>query len=78
MKGYIKKRLNRVKISVLAGMLAAILFQGNYMNDQKNILMWWGSIYPRFCFSEEACEEKTEENVRPKISFWLAKALERW
>ena len=36
---------------------------------------WWGTLYPEFCFEkgEDAGESKTV-----KLSFWLAKALDRW
>ena len=48
----------------------------------ENVLAWWGSIYPEFCFSEwdqYGCDvEKFPSEQRPKISFWLAKAIERW
>ena len=34
------------------------------------VVAWWGSLYPQFCFSQT--------DQKPKISFWLAKAIERW
>lgn len=34
------------------------------------VCAWWGTIYPKFCFSER-------KKGRVKISFWLAKAL-KW
>ena len=79
MRNLIKNRAERIRISVLAGMLAVILFYGSYGGNQKNMMAWWGTIYPRFCFAEETKDqEDTGEDTRPKISFWLAKALERW
>lgn len=35
------------------------------------IYAWWGTLYPKFAFSERKAG-------KVKISFWLAKALEWW
>lgn len=75
-----KKR--RIIISVMAGMLAAVLTAGGpELSAHRNIVAWWGSIYPEFCFSRLPEEnDRRKEDVetkdrRPEISFWLAKAL---
>ena len=69
----IRKRFHRWTLSVMAGMFAAILLTGTGGNfGQTNVTAWWGSIYPAFCFSE------IDKSEQPKISFWLAKAFERW
>lgn len=42
-------------------------------------LAWWGTLYPRFCFSAPVREEESRtEDIREKvkISFWLAKAFD--
>ena len=79
MRRFTENKKERIRISVLAGMLAVILFYGSYGGDQHNMVAWWGTIYPRFCFAEETeKEEDTATDTRPKISFWLAKAIERW
>ena len=74
---------NRILISLAAGMVIVSLVSGmTEIGLKKNALAWWGSIYPEFCFSELIPEEKNVEKIpseqTPKISFWLAKAIERW
>lgn len=64
-------RKHRVQASILAGMLALALLGGSVPGPHTpGVMAWWGSLYPQFCFSQT--DQKT------KISFWLAKALERW
>lgn len=80
MKWFYNKK-NRIGMSVLAGMLAAMILSGGvgYGTEQK-ALAWWGVMYPEFCFAEkqeEPIKEKDgEKHPRVKISFWLAKALD--
>lgn len=79
----IYRKGNRILLSLVTGMTVISLLCGRYQGGlQKNVLAWWGSIYPEFCFSEWAqddCDvEKIPSEQRPKISFWLAKAIERW
>lgn len=74
---------NRLWISMLTGITVISLICGiPGIISQKNVSAWWGSIYPEFCFSElirdEKCDEKIPSEQSPKISFWLAKAIERW
>lgn len=79
MRKFTENKKERIRISILAGMLAVILFNGSYGGNQHNMVAWWGTIYPRFCFAEETeKEEDAATDTRPKISFWLAKALDRW
>lgn len=74
---------NRGILSIMTGlMVVALLSISQPYVPQKNVLAWWGSIYPEFCFLEvdengKNVEKNTSEQ-RPKISFWLAKAFERW
>lgn len=64
-------RKHRVQVSILAGMLALALLGGSVAGPHTpGVMAWWGSLYPQFCFSQT--------DQKPKISFWLAKALERW
>ena len=63
-------RKHRVQASILAGMLALALLGGSVPGTHTpGVMAWWGSLYPQFCFSQT--------DQKPKISFWLAKALER-
>lgn len=40
-------------------------------------MVWWGSLYPKFCFGTERRVENGDEiQERPKISFYLAKLLD--
>ena len=62
---------HRVQASILAGMLALALLGGSVPGSHTpGVMAWWGSLYPQFCFSQT--------DQKPKISFWLAKAIERW
>lgn len=74
---------NRIVLSLMTGMTVVSLLCGMpWSSNGKNALAWWGSIYPEFCFSEMIQDEEGVEKIpseqTPKISFWLAKALERW
>lgn len=74
---------NRLILSLVTGLTVVSLLCGMQWNcPQKNVMAWWGSIYPEFCFSElnynEENVEKNPSEQMPKISFWLAKAFERW
>ena len=67
----LRNRKHRVQASILAGMLALALLGGSVPGPHTpGVMAWWGSLYPQFCFSQT--------DQKPKISFWLAKALERW
>ena len=72
-------RKERLKISVFIGIIVSMLLCGNPWERQGNLMAWWGTMYPRFCFEQKSDpQEQSEKWERPKISFWLAKALERW
>ena len=67
----LRNRKHREQASILAGMLALALLGGSVLGSHTpGVMAWWGSLYPQFCFSQT--------DQKPKISFWLAKALERW
>ena len=67
----LRNRKYRVQVAILAGMLALALLGGSVPGSHTpGVMAWWGSLYPQFCFSQT--------DQKPKISFWLAKALERW
>lgn len=77
------RKENRMIFSLVVGLTVVSLLCGtSWSGLQKNTMAWWGSIYPEFCFSEFSYdEENVEKNPSeqpPKISFWLAKAIERW
>ena len=67
----LRNRKHRVQASILAGMLALALLGGSVPGSHTpGVMAWWGRLYPQFCFSQT--------DQKPKISFWLAKDLERW
>ena len=39
------------------------------------VTAWWGTLYPKFCFSQFPEENKGQKDDI-KISFWLAQALD--
>ena len=49
----IYKKENRILLSMITGMIVISLLCGiQWRGSQKNVLAWWGSIYPEFCFTE--------------------------
>ena len=72
----------RLLLSVMTGMLAVTLLFGGTKNvEDCSIMAWWGTLYPQFCFERGSQNSANYENTvkqPPKLSFWLAKALERW
>ncbi len=76
----IYKKENRILLSMITGMMAVIsLLCGiQWRGSQKNVLAWWGTLYPQFCFEMRismAAIMKISIKQRPKLSFWLAKAI---
>ena len=65
----LRNRKYRVQVAIVAGLLAVSLF-GSAVSGRSapGVVAWWGSLYPQFCFSQT--------DQKPKISFWLAKALD--
>lgn len=43
--------------------------------EQTAVTAWWGTLYPKFCFSQFPEENKGQKDDI-KISFWLAQALD--
>ena len=72
----------RMFFSVAVGMAVAVIFSGAPKNvEDSGIMAWWGTLYPQFCFERGSQDSTNYENTvkqPPKLSFWLAKALERW
>ncbi len=64
-------RKHRVQGGNCCGTACVALLGGAVSGSHTpGVMAWWGSLYPQFCFSQT--------DQKPKISFWLAKALERW
>lgn len=75
-------RRYRVAVSLFAGILAVSCMAGSVKMPVNRPVAWWGALYPEFCFAEDPQKEENDQNeteeeeeCRPKISFWLAKAF---
>ena len=79
---WVRNWKKRLLLSVMTGMLAVTLLFGGTKNvEDCSIMAWWGTLYPQFCFERGSQNSANYENTvkqPPKLSFWLAKALERW
>lgn len=52
---WLRDRKNRLTVSILAAMAAAILVAGGFRLPQYPAASaWWGTMYPEFCFRREA------------------------
>ncbi|HJB15447.1 MAG TPA: hypothetical protein IAA05_05320 [Candidatus Blautia excrementipullorum] len=78
-----RDRRNRIAVSVLAGVLAVSWGAGSIKQPvYTGTAAWWGAMYPEFCFAKPREDitadgrEEDAEGQRPKLSFWLAKALD--
>lgn len=71
----IKRQLRCMLISFfLAAFLCTI--HPEEMVKKPLPVAWWGSLYPKFCFGKICTEEKEDMEIRPKISFYLAKLFD--
>lgn len=68
---WLRDRKNRLTVSILAAMAAAVLVAGGVRySEYTGMTAWWGTMYPEFCFAEG------EKDCPRKISFWLAEVLD--
>ena len=69
---WLKDKKNRLIVSVLAAMAAAILVAGGGVRYPGTFrtAAGWGTMYPEFCFAEE------EGDSPRKIAFRLAEVLD--
>lgn len=71
---YLRKIQYHIAASILA---AALLFPtAENLNKNPNILAWWGTIYPQFCFIDKP-EATDKPAPKPKLHFWLAETIEK-
>ena len=79
--GKITKKLTITIIGGLAGVILAGTMPQQVQNfaqkgqEQTAVTAWWGTLYPKFCFSQIP-EENKDQKDDIKISFWLARALD--
>jgi len=78
-----KRFLKQAMLTLTAGMIGAALtgavpevIQETVQNrkEQAAVTAWWGTLYPKFCFSRFPSDDKVQKDDI-KISFWLAQAL---
>ena len=43
-------------------------------NKNSNLLAWWGTIYPQFCFME-APRTENGQKAEPRFHFWIVETL---
>lgn len=55
------------------GQIADEIQQVQKTVSQQNLLAWWGSIYPEFCFQNSG----DGKNYKPRIHFWIWEKLWR-
>lgn len=74
----------KLAVTLAAGMLGVFLAETvparvhkivENRQEQTAVTAWWGTLYPKFCFSQLPTEDKGKKDDI-KISFWLAQALD--
>ena len=82
--GEVRAMIKKLAISCIAGIMGVILAGtmpqqiqkiAQKRQEQTAVTAWWGTLYPKFCFSELPDENKGQKDDI-KISFWLAQALD--
>ena len=64
-----------VMMRAMPGMSGKIAKIAERRQEQAAVTAWWGTLYPKFCFSQFPEENKGQKDDI-KISFWLAQALD--
>ena len=79
-----KRIMKKMMIAFTAGVAGAVLAMTmpeqiqrivQKRQEQTAVVGWWGTLYPKFCFSQVP-EENKDQKDDIKISFWLAQALD--
>lgn len=76
----LRKRLAVTLTAGLAGILLAVTVPDKIQQtvqcrqEQAAVTAWWGTLYPKFCFSRFPSEDKGKKDDI-KISFWLARVI---
>lgn len=80
----IKRLIKRLAVTLTAGLtgilLAVTVPEGmrqiaQNRREQTAVTAWWGTLYPKFCFSRFPTENKDKKDDI-KISFWLARVID--
>lgn len=64
------------QISYSGALLTAVLLCpcSENFNKTSNLLAWWGTIYPQFCFME-APRTENGQKAEPRFHFWIVETL---
>lgn len=82
-----RNKKHRICLSIAAAMAAAGITAAIPHTEKPDVplMAWWGTLYPKFCFSEVPREEATETaesemeypgGVHIRTSFWVADFIE--
>ena len=78
----IYKKENRILLSMITGMIVISLLCGIQWRDRRKMFWHGGAVFIRSSVFQNgismAAMSKNFHQTEPKISFWLAKAIERW
>ncbi len=68
--------LRKNKYHIAAALLTAVLLcpGSENFNKNSNLLAWWGTIYPQFCFME-APKTENGQKAEPRFHFWIVETL---
>ena len=68
--------LRKNKYHIAAALLTAVLLcpGSENFNKNSNLLAWWGTIYPQFCFME-APRTENGQKAEPRFHFWIVDTL---
>ena len=68
--------LRKNKYHIAAALLTAVLLCpcSENFNKTSNLLAWWGTIYPQFCFME-APRTENGQKAEPRFHFWIVDTL---
>lgn len=68
--------LRKNKYHIAAALLTAVLLcpGSENFNKTSNLLAWWGTIYPQFCFME-APKTENGQKAEPRFHFWIVETL---
>ncbi len=61
---------------VIAALVAVLLFPAfSPSGENKKLLVWWGTLYPQFCFMDKP--DDRPEGAQPRFHFWIMKLLQK-
>ncbi len=70
---YLRKIQHRLLVSVLIAVLLFPSFAPG--KENQKLLVWWGTLYPQFCFMDKP-EDRAEE-AQPRFHFWIIEFVQK-